>query len=136
MTSDLRLLLRQLHVVEDAEDDPEEVVPPVLLEGVAVALHDLEHDGEASVGKHVHRYQRVPVKQSDGSTIALRRRFHPKRRTTQEQEFKLEGKLERVRIVISCKCCHLVAEEVSGFLFKYNMTTTNTINNSTSESTI
>lgn len=48
MISDLRLLLGQLHVVEDAEDNPEEVVPPVLLEGVAVALHDLKHDGEAS----------------------------------------------------------------------------------------
>lgn len=52
VTSDLRLLFGQLHVVEDAEDDPEEVVPPVLLEGVAVALHDLEHDSEASVEKH------------------------------------------------------------------------------------
>lgn len=49
VNSDLRLLLRQLHVVEDAEDDSEEVVPPVLLEGVAVTLHDLEHDGETSV---------------------------------------------------------------------------------------
>jgi len=48
VTSDLRLLLRELHVVEDAEDDPEEVVPPVLLEGEAVALHDLEHDREPS----------------------------------------------------------------------------------------
>lgn len=94
VTSDLCLLLGQLHVVEDAEDDPEEVVPPVLLEGVAVALHDLEHDGEASAGKRVHRYQRVSVKQSDGSTISLRRRFHPKQRTTHEQELKLEGKLE------------------------------------------
>lgn len=49
MTSDLRLLLRELHVVKDAEDDSEEVVPPVLLKGVTVALHDLEHDSEASV---------------------------------------------------------------------------------------
>lgn len=49
--ADLRLLLRQLHVVEDAEDDPEEVVPPVLLKGVTVAFHDLEHDGETSVQK-------------------------------------------------------------------------------------
>lgn len=44
--SDLRLLLGQLHVVEDAKDDPEQVVPPVLLESVAVALHNLEHDCE------------------------------------------------------------------------------------------
>lgn len=49
MTSDLCLLLRELHVVKDAEDDSEEVVPPVLLEGEAVALHDLEHDRETSV---------------------------------------------------------------------------------------
>lgn len=53
VTSDLRLLLRELHVVEDAEDDSEEVVPPVLLESVTVALHDLEHDGEASVNTRV-----------------------------------------------------------------------------------
>lgn len=53
VTSDLRLLLRELHVVEDAEDDSEEVVPPVLLKGVTVALHDLEHDGEASVETRV-----------------------------------------------------------------------------------
>lgn len=49
VTSDLRLLLGQLHIVEDAEDDSEEVVPPVFLEGVTIALHDLEHDSEASV---------------------------------------------------------------------------------------
>lgn len=48
-TSDLCLLLRELHVVEDAEDDSEEVMPPVLLEGVTVTLHDLKHDCEASV---------------------------------------------------------------------------------------
>lgn len=51
--SDLRLLLWQLHIVEDAEDDPEEILPPVPLKGVSVALHDLEHDREASVkGRH------------------------------------------------------------------------------------
>lgn len=49
LESDLGLLLGKLHVVEDAEDDPEEVVPPVLLKGVSVTLHDLKHDGEASV---------------------------------------------------------------------------------------
>lgn len=49
MNSDLCLLLRELHVVKDAEDDSEEVVPPVLLECVAVALHDLKHDSETSV---------------------------------------------------------------------------------------
>lgn len=49
MTSDLCLLLRELHVVKDAEDDSEEVVPPMLLEGVAVTLHDLKHDCETSV---------------------------------------------------------------------------------------
>lgn len=47
--SDLRLLLWQLHVVKNAEDDPEEILPPVPLKGVSVALHDLEHDCEASV---------------------------------------------------------------------------------------
>lgn len=48
MTSDLSLLLRELHVVKDAEDNSEEVVPPVLLEGVAITLHDLKHDCETS----------------------------------------------------------------------------------------
>ena len=47
LTADLCLLLRELHVVEDSEDDPEEVVPPVLLKGVAVALHDLKHHRQA-----------------------------------------------------------------------------------------
>lgn len=49
VASDLRLLLGELHVVKDAEDDSEEVVPPVLLEGVAITLHDLKHDRETSV---------------------------------------------------------------------------------------
>lgn len=48
-TSHLCLLLGELHVIEDAEDDSEEVVPPVLLKGVAVTLHDLKHDCEGSV---------------------------------------------------------------------------------------
>lgn len=46
--SDLCLLLWQLHIVKDAEDDPEEILPPVPLKGVSVALHDLKHDCEAS----------------------------------------------------------------------------------------
>lgn len=50
VTSDLCLLLGELHVVKDAEDDSEEVVPPVLLKGVAVTLHDLKHDCEPPVG--------------------------------------------------------------------------------------
>lgn len=50
-TSDLCLLLGELHVVKDAEDDSEEVVPPMLLERVAITLHDLKHDCEASVNK-------------------------------------------------------------------------------------
>lgn len=49
MTSDLCLLLGELHVVKDAEDDSEEVVPPMLLESVAITLHDLKHDCETSV---------------------------------------------------------------------------------------
>lgn len=59
MESDLGLLLWKLHVVEDAEDDPEEVVPPVLLKGVSVTLHDLKHDGETSV-----RTKKVKTRQS------------------------------------------------------------------------
>lgn len=47
--SDLCLLLWQLHIVENAEHDPEEILPPVPLKGVSIALHDLEHDCEASV---------------------------------------------------------------------------------------
>ena len=57
MTSDLCLLLRQFHVVKDAEDDPEEVMPPVLLEGVAITLHDLKHDCETSAKSKDIRYQ-------------------------------------------------------------------------------
>lgn len=54
--SDLCLLLRELHVVKDAEDDSEEVVPPVLLERVTVTLHDFKHDCETSVrSKHKHQ---------------------------------------------------------------------------------
>lgn len=48
VTSDLRLLLRKFHVVENAEDNSEEVVPPVLLKGVAVTLHDLKHHCKTS----------------------------------------------------------------------------------------
>lgn len=54
MNSDLCLLLGQLHVVKYAEDDSEQVVPPVLLESVAVALHNLKHDRETSAKeKHI-----------------------------------------------------------------------------------
>lgn len=49
VTSDLCLLLGELHVVKDAEDDSEEVVPPMLLERVTVTLHDLKHDSQTSV---------------------------------------------------------------------------------------
>ena len=45
-------MLRQLHVVEDAEQDLEEVLPPVLAVRHAVGLNDLEHDGQ-SPGPHV-----------------------------------------------------------------------------------
>ena len=45
----LDLSLGQLHVVEDAENDVEELLPPLDLERVAVGLHDLEHDRQASV---------------------------------------------------------------------------------------
>lgn len=47
--SHLRLLLRELHVVEDAEDDAEKVVPPVLFKGVSVALHNLKHHSQTPV---------------------------------------------------------------------------------------
>lgn len=56
MTSDLRLLLGELHVVKDAEDDSEEVVPPVLFKGVAVTLHDLKHDREPSEGNKEEQF--------------------------------------------------------------------------------
>lgn len=45
----LCLLLGQLHVVKDPEDYPEQVLPPVLLEGVSVGLHDLKHHCQAPV---------------------------------------------------------------------------------------
>lgn len=40
---DLGLLLRELHVVENPEDDPEQVLPPVFLVRVTVSLHHLKH---------------------------------------------------------------------------------------------
>lgn len=40
------LLLRELHVVEYSKDDAKEIMPPVLLKGVSVTLHDLKHDGQ------------------------------------------------------------------------------------------
>lgn len=43
----LRLLLWQLHIVKNPEHDSEQVLPPVLFKGVAIALHDLEHDCES-----------------------------------------------------------------------------------------
>lgn len=46
-TLDLSLLLGQLHVVEDPEDDSEQVLPPVFLEGVSVGLHHFKHHGQA-----------------------------------------------------------------------------------------
>lgn len=58
VTSDLRLLLGEFHVVKDAEDNPEEVVPPVFLKGVAVALHDLKHDCETSVTSKDKQFRR------------------------------------------------------------------------------
>lgn len=45
--ADLGLLLGQLHVVEDPEDDSEQVLPPVFLEGVSVSLHHFKHHGQA-----------------------------------------------------------------------------------------
>lgn len=48
----LRLLLREFHVVKNSEHDSEQVLPPVLFKGVAIALHDLEHDREASGGNN------------------------------------------------------------------------------------
>ena len=43
----LGLLLWELHVVEDPEDNPEKILPPVLLVHVTVGLHDLEHHRQA-----------------------------------------------------------------------------------------
>lgn len=52
----LRLLLREFHVVKNPEHDSEQVLPPVLFKGVAIALHDLEHHCEPSGGnKAGHR---------------------------------------------------------------------------------
>lgn len=39
----LSLLLRKLHVVKDPEDNSEQVLPPVFLEGVAIGLHHFKH---------------------------------------------------------------------------------------------
>ena len=39
----LHLKLRKLHVVKDPEDNLKEVLPPRLVEEVAVRLHDLKH---------------------------------------------------------------------------------------------
>ena len=47
----LRLLLGEFHIVKNPEHDSEQVLPPVLFEGMAIALHDLEHDREPSAGK-------------------------------------------------------------------------------------
>lgn len=47
----LRLLLGEFHIVKNPEHDSEQVLPPVLFKGMAIALHDLEHDREPSGGK-------------------------------------------------------------------------------------
>lgn len=47
----LWLLLREFHVVKNPKHDSEQVLPPVFCKGVAIALHDLKHDGESSGGK-------------------------------------------------------------------------------------
>ena len=39
-------LFRQFHVVKDAEDDAEEVTPPVTLEGLPISFHDLKHHSQ------------------------------------------------------------------------------------------
>lgn len=54
-STDLCLLFGELHVVEDAKDNSEKVVPPVLLEGVTVTLHNLKHDCETSVRRNGKR---------------------------------------------------------------------------------
>lgn len=43
-------MLREFHIVKNPEHDSEQVLPPVLFKGVAVALHDLEHDRESPGG--------------------------------------------------------------------------------------
>lgn len=53
----LSLLLRQLHVVKDPEDDSEQVLPPVFLEGVPIGLHHFKHHCQAPgkcVRAHTH----------------------------------------------------------------------------------
>ena len=63
--TNLQLLLRQLHVVEDAEQDLEEVLPPVLPVRHAVGLDDLEHDGQRA-RPHV---QLAPDGEGDGRDV-------------------------------------------------------------------
>lgn len=43
---------RELHVIEDTEQDLEEIAPPVLLECITVGLDDLEQHCEGA-GPHV-----------------------------------------------------------------------------------
>lgn len=49
LLSDLCLLLWELHIVKNAEHNPEEILPPMPLKCVSISLHDLKHYCEASV---------------------------------------------------------------------------------------
>ena len=59
-------LFRQLHVVEDSEDDAEEVPPPVSLEGLAVRLHHLKHHRQATGTRARGGSSKVNVSRSRG----------------------------------------------------------------------
>lgn len=91
--SDLRLLLGKLHVVEDAKDDSKEVVPPVLLKSVAVALHNLKHDCETSVEKKKKTSTNTKVFHQNKIKCP---QFHSRDVFIQSNKIKPEKKPERV----------------------------------------
>lgn len=59
MLTRLSLLFRQLHVVEDPEDDAEQILPPVFLIGVAVCLHHLKHHRQTPDKQNTNRSDEI-----------------------------------------------------------------------------
>jgi hypothetical protein len=55
-------LLREFHVVKNSKHDSEQVLPPVLCKGVAIALHNLKHDRESPGGKIKESREKVRKK--------------------------------------------------------------------------
>lgn len=103
--SDLRLLLGQLHVVEDAKDDSKEVVPPVLLKSVAVALHNLEHDGETSVEKKTSTNTKVFHQNKTNVHNFTQETFLSKAANSNRRENLSEGIIDSA--IFSMKLCTL-----------------------------